>query len=56
MQSIAAYYLLIANDMARAERRPRYAVPVPRRTFAGRISTALAGLVRHDRRGAAQPA
>ena len=56
MQSAAAYYVLVATDLANDHRAASrwYAVAVPRRSFVDRVGTFLDGIFR-TRRAAAQP-
>jgi hypothetical protein len=56
MQTIAAYYVLIANDLAGERRKPRYAVVPVRPSLSARIASALAGRGRSVRPAASQPA
>ena len=54
MQSIAAYYVFIANEEARnAEFRHRYASVPPKRSSRSRLSAALSAVVRPVRRESA---
>ncbi len=54
MQPIAAYYLMIATDLARESemRSTRYVSPVPRRTLRDRLTAGLAILVRPSHKAA----
>ena len=56
MQSIAAYYVIVANDLACEGQRPRYRVVVARPSLSARIGTALTALARPVRRSTSQPA
>jgi hypothetical protein len=56
MQTIAAYYVVIANDLARERSKPRYAVMPVRSSLSARIAAALAGRGRSIRPAASQPA
>lgn len=58
MQSIAAYYLIVANDLARDEsaRARRYDSIVPKRSILGRVADALTYLVRPARRAGSSAA
>ena len=55
MQSIAAYYVIVANDMARS-RTPRYRVAVPRTNLSARIARALSAVARPLRASGGSPA
>jgi hypothetical protein len=55
MQSIAAYYVIVANDIARDSQKPRYRVAARPRLL-GRIGATLAAITRPVRRTAAQAA
>jgi hypothetical protein len=56
MQTIAAYYVMIANDLARERSKPRYAIVPDRPSLSARIAAALAGRGRSVRPAASQPA
>jgi hypothetical protein len=56
MQSVAAYYVLVANDLARERNKPRYEIVPVRPSLSARIAAALAGRGRPVRPAAAQPA
>jgi hypothetical protein len=56
MQSIAAYYVFVATEHAREQRRPRYQVVPAQPSLAVRVLAALTSLVRPAGRNAAQPA
>jgi hypothetical protein len=56
MQSIAAYYVIVASDLARESRTPRYEVVASRRSLRARLATALRTLVRPVRATASSPA
>jgi len=55
MQPIAAYYVLVANDLANQPRRPDHVAPV-RPTLSARIAAVLARRTRPARRAVSQPA
>ena len=52
MQSIAAYYVIVANDIARDSQKPRYRVARP--SLPGRIGAALTAIARPVRRTVSQ--
>ena len=54
MNSIAAYYVILANDLANEPRRPHVQVPV-RPGLSARIAAVLARRVRPTRRAVSQP-
>jgi hypothetical protein len=56
MQSIAAYYVFVATERAREQRRPRYQVVRAEPSLATRVRGALTTLVRQTGGNAAQPA
>jgi hypothetical protein len=56
MQSIAAYYVFVATEHAREQRRPRYHVVPTRPSLAARVLAGLTSLGRPAGRNAAQPA
>jgi hypothetical protein len=55
MQPIAAYYVLVANDLANQPRRHDQVVPV-RPSLSARIAAVLARRTRPARRAVSQPA
>lgn len=55
MQSIAAYYVIVANDLATRPRRHEQVVPV-RPSLSARIAAVLARRTRPARHAASQPA
>jgi hypothetical protein len=55
MRSIAAYYVILANDLAREPRRDYQVVPV-RPSLSARIAAVLAKRAKPTRRAASQPA
>ena len=55
MQPIAAYYVLVANDLANQPRRHDHVVPV-RPSLSARIAAVLARRTRPARRAVSQPA
>jgi hypothetical protein len=55
MQPIAAYYVLVANDLANEPRRHDRVVPV-KPSLSARIAAVLARRTRPARRTASQPA
>jgi len=56
MQTIAAYYVVIANEMARESRQPKYRVVPTRPSRAGRLVAAVTALVRPAPGVTSQPA
>jgi hypothetical protein len=56
MQSIAAYYVFVATEHAREQRRPGHQVVPAQPSFAARVLGGLTSLVRPARRNEAQPA
>ena len=56
MQSVAAYYVIVASDLARESQTPRYQVAGRRRSLRARLATALSALVRPVRVTASSPA
>ena len=56
MQSVAAYYVIVASDLARESQTPRYQVAGSRRGLRARLATALSALVRPVRATASSPA
>ena len=56
MQPIAAYYVLVANDLAREPRERQYQVMPVRPNLTARIAAVLARRVRPVRPTASQPA
>ena len=56
MQSIAAYYVIVANDLARQSQTPRYQVVASRPGVRARLATALSALVRPGRATASSAA
>ena len=56
MQSVAAYYVIVASDLARESQTPRYQVAGGRRSLRARLATALSGLVRPVRATTYSPA
>jgi hypothetical protein len=56
MQTIAAYYVFVANEHAYESRPPRYHVVATRPGRATRLVAALTSLARPLRRGAPQAA
>jgi hypothetical protein len=56
MQTIAAYYVLIANEQARESRMPRYQVVPVRPSLTGRVTAALTTLRSLVRSATSQPA
>jgi hypothetical protein len=58
MQSVAAYYVLVATDLLADQRAAnrRFDVPAPRRSLVARLGLALECLTRRGGRSAAQPA
>ena len=56
MQSIAAYYVIVANDIARNSQKPTYRVVVARPSLPARIAAGLTAFVRPIRRTASQAA
>ncbi|HEX5824062.1 MAG TPA: hypothetical protein VFY18_06330 [Candidatus Limnocylindrales bacterium] len=56
MQPIAAYYVYIADDLARESRKTPYQVVAARSSLPRRIVAALSSVVRPIRRSASQHA
>jgi hypothetical protein len=56
MQTIAAYYIVIAIEMAREARQPKYRVVPTRPRRAARFVAAVTSLVRPARGVTSQPA
>ena len=56
MQSIAAYYVIVANDIARNNQKPTYRVVVARPSLPARIAAGLIAFARPIRRTASQAA
>jgi len=56
MQTIAAYYVVIANEMAREARQPSYRVAPTRPRLAARFVAAVTSLVRPSPGVTSQPA
>jgi hypothetical protein len=56
MQTIAAYYVMVASEHAHEDRRPRYRVLGTRPNRVERFVAALTSLARPTSRSATQPA
>jgi hypothetical protein len=56
MQTIAAYYVVIANEMAREARQPQYRVVPTRPSRAARFVAAVTSLLRSAPGATSQPA
>ena len=56
MQSVAAFYVIVASDLARESRAPHYQVAVSRRSLRARLATALSAVVRPVRATASSAA
>ena len=56
MQSVAAYYVIVASDLAHESQTRRYQVAGSRRSLRARLATALSALVRPVRATASSPA
>ena len=56
MQSIAAYYVVVASDLSNRQSTPAYSVVVSRPSLVSRLAARLSSLVGSARPAAAQPA
>jgi hypothetical protein len=56
MQSVAAYYVLVANELANQAHPRRYQVEVSRPNPVARFASAVFGLVRPSQPAVTQPA